>query len=361
MKKINNYDKNAIYTVEYRKNNLEKEFERIRQTLSGYYEPIYTFIEDENGILDSEKIDIVISDMTDALDRYLEMAGEEKLSKAQKEWYKSYLYCVMVSPTVYTDWLYPEYGTGRNFGSFIAFADIDETLQKPDEFIWYENHKYEDVEDEQSDIFFYMAHAYQNLMDKDLYKIYTAEEKELYEKLKPSFEWGINRRIEGMDLLTQIEKEAAMNGDEDAENSMQANEKPVVRIKFAEPEEETADDLQETDDYEEDPEITLARWEREAEDEQRRIEECIETINKWCERIGDKKRFEKEYKKFRKYFFKADLSRMKEDIQHMTDAFLYEQGLCAYSLDKKYGLVDKAVKTAETSIKFASFRARVLK
>ena len=367
MKNTRKYDKNAINIVEFRKHNLETEFDRIRRIMSGYFEFVYPFIENKKGVIESERIDSVITDMLDALDRYIDTCREKKLSKDQREWYRSYLYCVLVSPDVYTEWLAPEYGYARKFEDIIELTDIDPVLQDPYEFIWYENHSWEDEDDTQRDILFYMAHSYRCLMDKELNEIYTNREKSIYKKLAPSFEWGYNRRRPGMDLLTQIDVEKA-----EAEEQAEAEEEEhVSRIRME-------DEISESEDYlgydpdsesqllyeeenEPDPEIMLQIMEEQEKEDQHRFEIAMGTITKWCSHIGDKERFEQEYKNFRKYFFKADLSRMKEDMTHLVDAFLYESGISAYSIDKNYGLVNKAINSAEASIKSAVFRARVLK
>ena len=367
MKKGRKYDENAMRIVEYRKKNVEKEFEYIRRNLSGYYEFVYPYIEDKKGVISSSKLDGVIDDMMDALDGYIQTTGDRKLTKDQKEWYRSYLYCVMVSPTVYTEWLAPEYGYARKFEDIIELADMDPSLQDPYEFIWNENHSWEDEDDTQTDILFYMAHSYRCLMDKDLEDIYTNREKGIYKKLLPSFEWGVNRRRSGMDLLTQIDVEKAEEELADQEESI-----PEPKIHWVEDASELEDyatydldsaskPMYEDPDYEEDPEIALAAMQAAEEEEQHRFEVAMGTITKWCSHIGDKDRFEQEYINFRRLFMKADLSRMKEDMTHMLDAFLYEAGISAYSIEKNFGLVDKALKTASSSIKSAVFRARVAK
>lgn len=364
MKNKRIYDKKAIYTVDFRKKNLENEFDRIRNILSGYYEFVYPFIENGKGVIESAKIDTVITDMIDALDRYIEVSGEKKLTKPQREWYRSYLYCVMVSPDIYTEWLAPEYGYARKFGDIIELADINPALQDPYEFIWYENHEWDDEDDTQRDIFFYMAHSYRCLMDKELTEIYTNREKSIYKKLLPSFEWGVNSRRYDMDLLTQIDMRMA-----EAEEADDADDEPKPCIKYDPSEEDDyagydlgpkSEPLYE-EEYEPDPEIVLQTMMDLEEEDNHRFEVAMGTITKWCSHIGDKDKFEEEYRNFRRLFFKADMSRMKSDMQHMVDAFMYESGISAFSLENNYGLVDKAIRSAETSVKSAAFRARVLK
>ena len=364
MAPVKKYDGFNNWSFEFRKNELEKEFNRIREVMLGRTESVYPFIQSEDGNFDNDRIDEVINGMLSSLDRYIEISGDKKLNKTQREWYKAFLYCVLISPDVHTEWILPEYGHSRKFRDIISFSDFsgfDYPIQDLNEFIWYENHTWKMPEDERFDILFYACHAYCYLKDIEISDIYNRKEMEIYNTLLPTFEWGWGDRIGGLDILKTME---IREEEEKAASATGKNEKPkriVSEEYITEPEDESPEYESEMEGWEEDPEYTLQRWEEEDEEFNRRAEIAAKTMEDWRARVADPDRFETEYKNLRKLFFKAELGRMKNDMEHLVDTYLYEHGLSAYSIDDNYGLVQRAVNGCRSTIETAIKRARIAK
>lgn len=340
--------KDGLWTIKYRRDRLEGEFDRIRKEMDGYSRIVYSYIEDDNEMIDQGKLDEMIDDMIDALDRYLEMSGLAPVSDEQKEWYRSYLYCVISCPDIDTMWLFPEYIESRTFEDIIKLADIDPKLQDMKEFIWNENHEWKYEDDTQNDILFFLKHSYCELTGKDINETYTDEQKEIYAKLKPAFALSVEEREPGSDIEELAEELDEAMGSECEEA---AGSNIVLEEGYNDP----------APDEDEIPIEVRAEWalEREAE-EQRMFEYKLESMNRWRFHVGDEKRYEEEYLKFRKLFFTADLSRMSDDMRYLIDAYLYEKGISVYSLGDNYGLVDDAIRATSARIRQAVLRARAL-
>ncbi len=316
----------GLMTMQYRRNRVEAEFARIRRELEGYGKSVYTNIEDEEGHIDPVRLDVMIADMLDALDRHLELSEKEPLDEKQREWYRAYLYCVIASPDIDMMWLIPEYISSRCYEDIFKFADFDPAIQDMKEFIWNENHEWRYEADVQSDILFYLMHSYCTLSEKHISTTYDEEQKEIYEKLKPVLSLSVEDRAPDKDLYEQT------------------------------------GGLDETDDpYDEIPDDVLYEMAQQtAEEDQRVYDEKVMSVDRWREHVGDAKRYEEEYLKFRRLFFTADLARMKEDMKNMVDTYLYEEKISAYTLWDEYGIVSDALEAVPGRIRRAIEKARAM-
>ena len=353
-KKIDQFYTYGLMTINYRRERAEMEFARIRRELEGYGKSVYTNIEDEKGHIDPAKLDVMITDMLDALDRYLEFSEKEPLDDKQREWYRAYLYCVIASPDIDMLWLIPEYISSRCYEDIFKFADFDPSILDMKEFIWNENHEWNYEADVQSDILFYLMHSYCTLTGKHISMTYDEEQKEIYEKLGPALSLSVEDRDPDKDLYEETE------GSEETEETHWESKIQMAGAEGYDDEDSVSDD--EADDpYDEIPDDVLYEMALQtAEEDQKEYDKKIKSVDRWCEHVGDAKRYEEEYLKFRKLFFTADHARMKEDMKNMVDTYLYEEKISAYTLWDEYSIVSDALNAIPGRIRRAIAKARAM-
>ena len=81
------YDKNALRTIESRKRDLEKTLEQIRDVMEGDSTNLHALIQNEDGVINPEKLDQMVEDLMESLAHYKENFGEEPLCDSLSEIY----------------------------------------------------------------------------------------------------------------------------------------------------------------------------------------------------------------------------------------------------------------------------------
>ena len=341
------YDKQAEWRLQYRKNQIERKIEAIRDVLSGYHNSPYTRIEDENGRVDAGKLDEMIEGMTDSLCRYLENEGKKLPGKKQLEFYKSFLYCAILSPVIEFDALCPFYGyyISKNYGSLLFLAECEMDHESLKDLISYEQKTWTEPDDEQCGLLYTARVAYEELSGKNLKDSYSPKEKKILKELEK--EWNEGEAV--------YERGPGITNAEEADENTDSYEEPEPLY----PEDEY-------EVYEETPEEKYENYLREQEREQEEFEEYLREANelfeKWKAHIPDAERFMKEYLSFRSMYLSksVDRSRLKEDIKNMVDVYLYEQEITVYALDNNFSLVDRLMDGMANRVSREILRARIL-
>ena len=358
-RKIKVYDRNAQGEIDYRKKEVEQHLENIRQILNGHAGNLYAGLLDESGKIDAAKLDTMIDDMIGALIRYRKNFGEKALSKKQEKWYRSYLYLAVTGPRD-IDWnvIIGKYYSEKNFSDIYKYTDLQMDRKDLYELIWRETHSWSMPGDEEENFLYTLKDAMESLTGKDIRCYYTKEEKAVLEELQPILDYGWVDVPEDMDIRTFLE-EVKQNKIK-IETGVRTKEDFIKylietgQFNIAEPKEEEEDD-----EYEYvDPADQQEMWEQH---ERETEEEIADSINAWLSRLPEEHRFEKEYLYFRRNYLSVDRSSFRADMEHLVDAYLYEQGRTAYSLGDNYGIVDNALSVAEGRIYHEIVRARNLR
>ena len=399
------YDKNALRTIECRKRDLEKSLEQIRDVMEGGSTNLHALIQNEDGVINPEKLDQMVEDLMESLAHYKENFGEEPMPDTLREWYKSYLYCAILSPKyIYAHCMYWEYTTGKNFRDLSIYAKELMGYDSLQELIWTENHEWSSEIDVGEDFIFYMNDCLHKLFQKEMKEYYTEEEKQALSEVEPALEWSLEDRIDGYTIKEQIvyeeeqerkqeellrqeenKRTEGLSETEEGKDAEELQKQIEIGIEIVTALETRRIRRQVESEEEENPgEVDLSKEERELYqyfdengnpsdqppyydnteflewEEQQEIENCVYLINCWEKTIPDPERLLKEYLRFRELFFKVDKSRFADDMRHMVDAYLYENEISAYSLDDTYALVDKAVNGTVERLQREIRRARFL-
>lgn len=361
------FDKNAAYNTEWRKRELEAYFEKIRKVMSGETTDLYRLIEDEEGHTDPVLLDRLVGELLESLEHYKTNFGEDPLREDIKEFYRAYLYCAILCPEyIYAHCIYWEYYTGKNFADLILYAEQVQTYKTLHDLVWEENHRWSSETDVGEDFLFFIADCLEVLTGKKETDFYTEEEQKALKEVEFALEWSKEDRVDGLTILEEIayEKEQAeirkaeeekKTAEEKDKVHLTGNEEPVKE----EPEKEeqrpkiyydpVESFLSDDEDYFKDEidtdDIPFHDF---YDDEEERMKAAQYTVDKWKETVPDPERLLKEYIKFRELLFKVDRRNFTDDIKHMAETYLYENGFSAYALDDTYGLVDKMLEgTAE--------------
>ncbi|MBR1854614.1 MAG: hypothetical protein IJ794_15970 [Lachnospiraceae bacterium] len=379
------FDKDAQKTIATRKQMLEAELEEIRRVMSGHSNDIYEQIMGEDDRIDAGKLDRMIGQMMEALAHYKECCGEEPLTEEQEQWYRSYLYLAITGPKyIYahcTNWIYY---SDKFFADLYKLADGHMDRKDLHDLIWRERHTWSCEDDVDEDFLFTMTEALQSLTGKDIDAFYTEEERAAFKDVEPALEWSVDDRIDSMDVMEQIEQEkrwaeetaAAGDGDDTEETAEDdAKTERETAAEYTGTMEKTPvtesvvdtgnlameEDFEDGRMYEEEIYET-PEWDTDMMETwfQMRMDEARESVERWMGRLPVENRFEEEYLHFRRNLLVVDHSHLQSDMEHLVEAYLYEQGISAYSLDDTYGLVDKALEMTKAGLYREIGRARHL-
>ena len=361
------YTEDMVRRTAYRKARLEEAFKKIRRAVAGYDNGILPLLENEDKKIDAAKLDEMTGQMMVNLNRYFEINGKEKPDKEAEDFYRNYLYLVILTPWIDIDCRIGAFYLTSCFGDIISHADFAReisvmkedlekragTLTKEEALVVYEQHPWRMPEDEMTGLLYRAKDAYEQLTGKNVSEIYTPEEKAYLKKWSDA---GWHEEPLDTTITVTVKEDAG----EGAKSS-------AIRFSGEPDEEEFSDkepwEIEEEKEYREylnglDP---AEEYERQLEAWREEDEFIDGTRRDWEEYIPDKDRYIKTYEEFRKAYLsgKADLLSLPELMEYLTEAYLFEQGISAYSLDEYYGLIDKALDNVPVKIAHETVRARL--
>lgn len=360
--------------MRYRQIILDEKLIRINNMINGRGRSFYPFITDKNGKISAEKTDEFISELINSLEHYRSALGEEKLDEASKEAYKYFLYYACFG-LIWTEGKRRlEYGQtviSETFADIIGFADDLGSINygSYDEFI---KAAYESFRKGSTRLPYFLERARESLQllgyaDPfmaaqprevliELCKNY-AEEHNISDEENSRYISEINDLF---DFDNYPDPEFDCEEDEDSINAMIeeyiAEEEKKQEIANA------IDDLGEDEDYGDSELLREFSSEKLKEIESWRSELNAENISAYWRNniVADHKRFFDSCDKFIRLYFNIDRQKLHDDITHMTDTFLFEHKLSAFSLGKAYGLVTYQVGKMQDSVEKKIKRAKMI-
>lgn len=361
------YTNDMIQRTEYRQARMEEAFQKIRNAVAGYDESILPRIENDEKKADGVKLDEMIEGMIGALRRYFESSKKGKLEKKQEDFYRNYLYLVILTPQIDIDCRIGAFYHGPHFSELYQSADIGREIRyleeelkgvkekmTPEELlVVYEQRPWRMPEDEMTGLLYRAKEAYEELTGKNVSEIYSPEEKGYFKEWSEA-DW-CREPLENTITVTVVTKRDESTGDEVTEfEGPEANDQFVGKMPWEIEEEKAYQEYQNSLDPSEEYEKQLKAWQEEDEF-------ILETRKEWENYIPDRDRYIRVFEDFRKAFLQGetDLSLMPECMKHLTDAFLFEQGICAFSLDDYYGLIDRVLDNVPNKIAHEMVRARL--
>ena len=207
--------------------------------------------------------------------------------------------------------------------------------------------------------------------EEELYEIPSTEEEELYENSSTEEDTGVDENdhvvIGGSDSM----EEAVETGESDlTEDDKQSIKQAIIRedvMSVINTKDER--DPDDTAEYDEDEALALAQYdyERYIQEEEERKEILTkegEAYRAWKDTIPDQDALWEIYMEFRGLYMNKDIGdfarNLGKHIEELIDAYLYESDLSPYSLGKSYGLVADRIENTVAHLNHELQRARKL-
>lgn len=362
--------------MRYRQIILDEKLIKLNNMINGRGRSFYPFIKDENGTISAEKTDEFISELINSLKNYRSAMGEKELDETAEEAYRCFLYYAC-SGLIWTE------GKRRleacrtviseTFADIIDFADDLKSINygSYDEFIEavYENFRKGTprlpsflARAEESLQLLGYADPFMTMQPREvlleLCRNY-AEKHNISDEENSRYISDINDMFD-YDGYPAPEPETDCREDEDSINAMIeeyiAEEEKKQKIADA------INALGEDEDYSDSELLREYSSEKLEEIEGWRSELTGENISAyWRDNtVADHKRFFDSCNKFIRLYFSIDRKKMLDDITHMTDTFLFEHKLSAFSFGKAYGLVTYQVEKMQDSVEKKIERAKII-
>lgn len=337
MKRI---DQDGISDISLRKELLEEELAKIRDTVNGRGELYLPYITEENGEITDEKTDRLIDELMDALKHYkkLKPYSHRPLTEEMEELYRCFLYCT-IQGVAWSDnfcfgfFLFGEFEPARAFADIVNMAKDPETTAfgRRDDLLFQENgleHWYS----LRGGFFGFGDTVYQMVTGEEIYGTYSEEEKIRVD------EWKRAEEIREKKINDELALEEAR------------------REGFA-----TADEYFDYYAAMEDYMLDDEDWDDILREEEVRQEEVRQKEIALVKRMSNPDRYIRQYLRYRDLYFETEHDELPADIEHMVDIWLYERGLSAFSLGEAYGLVSHKVKQFPGMLKSEIRKARKMR
>lgn len=368
------FTKDQAEKMRYRQILLDEKLREISNMINGRGQSFYPFITDENGKVSDEKLNAFISELINSLEHYRGASEEEKFDKTTEEAYRCFLYyaclgliwtadkrCSSAVQTVISE----------TFADIIDFAEklTHINYKSYDEFIMA---AYKDFREGASELPQFFVRIWESLqllgyaepfiymqsreVLLELCRKY-AEENNISDEENSRYIDGINALFDDTDYP---EPEFDAEEEDDAIDALMeefiAEEERDQKIADA------VNALGEADDYSDSELLKEYSSEEIEEIENRNAERKMLDISAyWRDNtVADHKRFFDSCDSFIRLFFSIDRRKMLEDITHMTDTFLFEHKLSAFSFGKAYGLVTYQVGKMQDSVERKIERAKII-
>ena len=396
-----------FYTLNYRRNQLEMELDKIREAVSGREESFLPRITDKEGNRDLEKVEALIDAMIDNFNEYQETWGSlhgENLQPVEGEARKlfhhilylallgpggesfqdSYSYCtniIVKKSEKYSDIL-------KNVKNLEFFKDKAEMYRAEayySEYYYEENPTWTDL----------LNYVFSWISKKAINETYTLSPEEW----DPNNTWGLREAspekkettgVEAEEETAKEESSVSENSGSEAPAETKASDSSVFEMKevmvkiggievpmkvhvmteeerayeeyldqLAMPEEEDTDPI---------PPMTQEEYEQMERETVERIreenEEAERFYQSWLDTLPDAEAFCTLYLEFREMMVKPELlqhiKNAAKEVEMLLDAWLFNTGESPYALGDSYGLVSARLQNATAHLKKELERARRL-
>ena len=382
-----------FYTLNYRRNQLEQELDKIREAVSGREQSFLPRITDGEGKRDPEKIEELIEAMIDSYNKYQEVWGAEhgenlKIAAGEvRDLFHHLLYLAIIGPggESYQD-LY-SYCSNIIFRKSEKYSDILKNVKRLEFFK--DRAEMYDAEEYFKHYFYegwpswtdFLNYAFYRIEERPIIETYTLSPEEW----DPNNRWGLwtssPEKKDSEDTENVASEEKTDDGSSDSESEMTTVELvPGVKVQMKVrqmTEEEWAEEEfiaqnsmeREEEDTSEIPPMTQEEYDRWEEETRERIrdenEEAENYYQNWLETVPDTKAFCRVYLEFREMIvnpkLKDHLKNAAKEIEMLLDAWLFNLGESPYALGDSYSLVSARLQNTTAHLMRELDRARRLK
>ncbi len=353
---------------------LEEKLMKLNNIINGRGCSFYPFIKDEKGKITDEKTDKFISELINSLKNYRSALGEKELDETAEEAYRYFLYYACYG-LIWTE------GRRRleacqtviseTFADIIDFADDLSSIKygSYDEFI---EAAYENFRKGTSRLPHFLMRAEESLQLLGYADPFMAmQPREVLLELCGNYAEKHNiSNEENSRYISDINDMFDFDGYPDPGTDFEEDEDSINAMieEYAAEEEkkqkvaDAINALGEDEDYSDSELLRGFSPEELEETESRRSELSSENISAYWRNniISDQRRFFNSCDKFIRLYFSIDRKKMLDDITHMTDTFLFEHKLSAFSFGKAYGLVTYQLGKMQDSVEKKIERAKII-
>ena len=307
--------------MDFRLETFNERLKEISNIVTGRNTELAAYISDEDGKISDERIEHFVSNLIEGLVNYNQQLYSHllyKLSDETRELYECFLYCTIqgVAHMKYVDILqHTEVERVTTFSDILDILNNSFTYRDRSELLYIEQLGYP-VATGDTGFFRCCDVAYEILTDSNIMNVFSDEEAEIVTEMREK-----QRSMEVYD-------------DPDDEDNDDDYEKQFAREQLSQAPPLTDEELFNRfygihDEYEE----------QISDYEQEKWEKVTASHNAWKSTVVDPDKFIARYMRYRELYFTINHTKMRDDIEKMIDIFLYEQGLSAFSLDERYGMI----------------------
>ena len=392
-----------FYTLNYRRNQLETELDKIREAVSGREESFLPRITDEEGKRDPEKVETLIRAMIDNYNEYQKTWGSmhgENLQPVEGEARKLFhhiLYLAIFGPGAESFQDSYSFCTNIIINKSEKYSDILKNVKNLEffkdkaEMYWAEAYYAEYYYNENPTWTDFLNYVFSWITKKAITETYTLSPEEW----DPNNTWGLWETSPEKEETTGEEttgEESAVSDNSESEASAEtktsdssASEMKEVMVKIGgmdvpmkvhvmteeeQAYEEYLDQLAmpEEEDTDPIPPMTQEEYDQMERETAERIreenEEAERFYQSWLGTLPDAEGFCALYLEFRELMVKPELlqhvKNAAKEIEMLLDAWLFNTGESPYALGDSYGLVSARLQNATTHLKKELMRARRL-
>ena len=378
-KKITKSQNELMY---YRQAILNDRLRMLNNLINGRNSSFYPFIEDKDGKASEKKVDKLISDLLKSLEHHFQFSGRGSLNDDTAEMYRCFLYCAMFGLKYKENPKFPSV-SDRTFPK--TFADITEFAESIEssgcksygDFLMLEYSLYRDNFKESSYFFDRMSesirmlgmsfvkelpsevqkklcmdYAKENNISEEENEYYISDAEGVFES-EEFLKWEEERYAAAESEWEHEDMEELERHQEEEFLKMWQEAEKVAAALEALPEGASYEDNEFLRNYTEEQIVNIM-----AEYDFYNDSGDAEALAHWRENRVNAARFFDSYNRFAELYFTINHDNMVNDIINMTDTFLFENQLSAFSFGEDYGIINHQLEKMCNQIKNEIKRSR---
>ncbi len=336
MDKLN--DASPCQFMKFRRKAFNEMLADISDLISGRGSSLIPFITDEAGNISDDRIDNLISELLDCLGRYNKevnvfsnIDNDDKL----REFYSCFLYCAIRG---IADFEYPDIDDYIMVRPVTQFSDIIRMAKDPHTLSVSSENELKKMEFDSS-CTHYMNTGFFSCCDM-AYELLTGE--------------SVVGTFAPEDTAELVHPTDRMYEQLAEKSGFDSADEYIVDMLLAEAKDNGFDTIEEYEEYcrslsEEN--VMTEEEEQQLEEELEYCKQVQESRDIWKKTITSAELFIERYMRYRELYFEVGRNSMTADIENMTDTFLYEHKLSAFSLEERYGMIAYRLETMEGVLK----------
>ncbi len=356
-KNRNRIDKDSKSFLRFRKEDLEKKLEDIKNTVNGRELNFFEFMEEKFGAVTDRNLELLIEELLECLIHYKAVDGFggdwNKVSDLQQEFYECFLYCTMQGAAWVKDFdtmlQIACFDVAHTFADIVNMAKDPNTIStKTHEVLLNNEFRCDDFGIVEDGFFGMCNECYQLITGKKIIHTYTLEEQN---KMEAVLQEELNEFVDSyMESQTELAQERGFQNLEEMEAYDEAQDLKEAR-------EAGFDNVQDYYNQLSEESMTEADYKYQ-EDMQAWQEELFQKQQNWLHGLLNPQKFVERYLRYRELYFQVEFQKLPTDIENMVDAYLYEQGISAFSLGEDYGMLSYRLERMQNTLRNEIRKAR---